>query len=277
VPPNGCFSKEGPGSGIPVARARGLVHRVRVLPVPPDDLPALRPWFAPERPGPLVFEHLVRSGVGSCVVDRRRDPRVVIAESGGNYALRGDPDAVSPGDLATVRGFVDADPRWLPVLRRSAPSTAEWARVIAVLPASADLPAPHPQVRRLTAADADRLAALPPDIAWIHQTWGGVAGVLAAEVAHGAVVDGEVVSVAVPFYLGRTYEDIGVVTASGHRQRGWSAACAAAVVADIRARGHVPSWTTSPDNAGSLGVARRLGFVHDRDDVLYAVRTPIPV
>jgi RimJ/RimL family protein N-acetyltransferase len=38
----------------------------------------------------------------------------------------------------------------------------------------------------------------------------------------------------------------------------------------------VPTWSTSPDNTGSRGVAARLGFVHERDDVLYALRTPIP-
>jgi RimJ/RimL family protein N-acetyltransferase len=259
-----------------VAPAGRLGHRGRVLPVPPDDLAALRPWFAPERPGPLVFEHLLRTGVGSCAVDRRREPRVVLAETGGNYALRGDPDAVSPADLAGITGFVDAAPQWRPALERSASPVLVWDRVIAVLPGSAALPAPRPEVRRLTAADADRLAALPGDIAWIHTTWGGVDGVLAAGVAHGAVVDGAIVSVAVPFYCGRTYEDIGVVTAEGHRRRGLSAACAAAVVADIRARGRIPTWTTSPDNAGSLAVAQRLGFVHERDDVLWAVRTAVP-
>ena len=50
-----------------------------------------------------------------------------------------------------------------------------------------------------------------------------------------------------------------------------------AVVADIRARGRRPTWTTSPDNTGSRAVAARLGFVHVRDDVLYAVGVPIPV
>ena len=38
-------------------------------------------------------------------------------------------------------------------------------------------------------------------------------------------------------------------------------------------------WTTwpSPNNIGrSLAVAERLGFVPERNDVLWAVRTPIP-
>jgi hypothetical protein len=224
----------------------------------------------------MIFEHGLRTGLGQCLVDRRPDPRVVLAELAGNYALRGDPDVATPADLAGIAGLVEAGPEWLPALRRSAPHTLTWDRVVTVLPASVVMPPPRVEVRRLTAADADRLAALPSGIEWIHESWGGVAGLLAAEVAHGAVVGGDIVSVAVPFHCGLTYEDIGVVTAAGHRQHGLSTACAAAVVADIRARGHVPSWTTSPDNAGSLAVARRLGFVHQRDDVLYAVRVPIP-
>ena len=51
---------------------------------------------------------------------------------------------------------------------------------------------------------------------------------------------------------------------------------AAAVVADVRSRGRTPTWTTSPDNRASLAVAARLGFVQEREDVLYAVRTTIP-
>jgi predicted GNAT family acetyltransferase len=85
------------------------------------------------------------------------------------------------------------------------------------------------------------------------------------------------VAVAAAFFVGREYEDIGVVTDPGHRGRGLSSSCAAALVADVRARGHRPTWTTSPDNTGSRAVADRLGFVHVRDDVLYAVGVPVPV
>jgi RimJ/RimL family protein N-acetyltransferase len=176
-----------------------------------------------------------------------------------------------------VRGLVEAPPEWLPVLRESAPSAfAVWPRIIAALPADAPTAAAHPAVRRLGPADADLVAALPADIDWIHQSWGGAARMLAEGVAHGAVVDGELASVAVAFHCGFDHEDIGVVTAEPHRRRGLSAACAAAVVADVRARGRTPSWSTSPENTGSRAVAARLGFVPARDDVLYAVRTPIP-
>ena len=145
-----------------------------------------------------------------------------------------------------------------------------------MLPATAPTPPPAPDVRLLTPDDAPAFADLSAESAWIAETWGGVPGLLAARRcprraggragrgARGAVLPR------------RTYEDIGVVTEPDHRRRGLSTACAAALVADIRARGHVPTWSTSPDNAGSRGVAARLGFVHERDDVLYALRTPHP-
>jgi RimJ/RimL family protein N-acetyltransferase len=245
-----------------------------VLTVASDQLPALRRWFSPERPGPLIFEHVVRTGHGQVRVDRWPDPRVVVAALPGNLALRGTPEALPPDALDGAAGFVEAPQDWLPALRAVDPAAAVWDRLVAVLPAAAEVPAA--EVRLLGPADAPAFAALSADSAWIAETWGGVAGLLAAGVARGVVTDGRVAALAVPFYVGGGYEDIGVVTEPAHRRRGLSTACAAALVADIRARGRVPTWTTSPDNTASRAVAARLGFVHDRDDVLYALRTPVP-
>ena len=228
-------------------------------------------FFAPERPGPLVQQHIAHTGVGVCRVDRWPAPRTVMAESGGNVALRG-----VPREVDGLAGFVEAPPEWLPALRAIDPGTAVWPRVVAVLPPEVATPSPVAAVRRLEAADAPALAALHPSITWIGATWGGATGLAASGRAWAAFDGGRPVSVACAFFVGRLFEDVGVVTEPGHRGRGLSTACAAAVVADVRARGRRPSWTTSPDNAGSRGVAARLGFVHERDDVLYAVRTPIP-
>ena len=63
---------------------------------------ALRPWFTPERPGPLVFEHVARTGHGRVRVDRWPDPRVVVAELPGNLSLRGDPEHLPATDLAEL-------------------------------------------------------------------------------------------------------------------------------------------------------------------------------
>ena len=228
-------------------------------------------FFAPERPGPLVQLHIAHTGVGVCRVDRWPAPRTVMAETGGNVALRG-----VPREVDGLAGFVEALPEWLPTLRAIDPGTAIWPRVIAVLPPTAEPPPPVAAVRRLGAGDAPALAGLSPSIAWIGATWGGAAGLAASGWAWAAFDGDRPVSVACPFLVGRRFEDLGVATEPGARGRGLSTACAAAVVADVRSRGRTPTWTTSPDNRASLAVAARLGFVHERDDVLYAVRTPIP-
>ncbi|MGY1807823.1 GNAT family N-acetyltransferase [Blastococcus sp. SYSU D00669] len=236
------------------------------------DPAAVGRFFAPERPGPLIQQHVVSSGVGRCAADRWPDPSTVLAElPGDNVAVRGTPRAVPE-----LRGLVEAPPEWLPALREVDPGLAVWDRVVAVLPESVAVPAPGARVRRLGAGDAAALAALDPSIAWIGETWDGAAGLAASGYAWAALDDDRPVAVACSFYVGRRFEDIGVVTEPGFRGRGLSRACTAALVADIRARGHRPTWTTSPDNTASRAVAARLGFVHERDDVLYAVGVPIP-
>ena len=237
-----------------------------------QDVPAaaITALFAPERPGPMIHPHIIASGVGRCLADRVNDPRTALAAlPGGNVACRGEPVAV-PG----LTGLVEAPAAWVPALREIA-EVGVWDRIIAVLPDAAE-PTPGHPVRRLVASDAAVLEGLDPSIAWISETWGGHAGLAASETAWVAVEDGRAVAVAAAFFVGRVYEDVGVATQPGYRGRGFGTACAAAVVADIRTCGRRPSWTTSPDNGGSRGIAARLGFVHERDDVLYAVGVPVP-
>jgi GNAT superfamily N-acetyltransferase len=242
-----------------------MCDRPGVMTVPPG---ALGAWFGPDRPGPAIYQHGLHAGVGRVRADRWPVPRSVLAElPGDNIALRGDPEAV---ELTGIAGLVEAPAEWLPALRAWAPHTRIVSRVIAELPDAARVPERGGTIL-LGPEHATALAALDPSIAWIHDTWGGAERLASAGVARAAVVAGQVVSVAVPFYVSDTYEDIGVVTEAAFRGRGLSTACAAAAVADTRARGRRPSWSTTPDNAASLAIAARLGFVHDRDDVLYEV------
>lgn len=231
---------------------------------------AVAEWF-PEEPGPIVHAHIATTGVGRCRVDRWPNPRTVIAELPDNVLCRGEPLPVP--DLA---GFVQAPPDWLPALRQVDPNTAVWPRVIFELADEVEIPQPRHAVRRLGPDDTAALERLDTSISWIWKSWGGPAGLAASETAWAAIEDGRIVSVACPFFIGARYEDIGVVTDPRYRRRGFSTSCAAAVVRDIRARGRRPTWTTSPDNAGSLAVATKLGFRRVRDDVLYAVRITIP-
>jgi GNAT superfamily N-acetyltransferase len=229
-------------------------------------------FFLPERPGPLLRQHIAATGVGRCRADRWPDPRTVVAElPGDNVAVRGEPRVIED-----LRGLVEAPPEWLPALREVDPGTAAWERVIAALPGTATVPAPRTGVRRLGPGDAPALAALDPSIAWIWETWDEAARLAASGCAWAAFADGVPVSVACSFFVGRQHEDIGVVTDAAFRGRGLSVACAAGLIADIRGRGRIPTWSTSPDNAASRAVAAHLGFRHVRDDVLHAVGVPIP-
>jgi RimJ/RimL family protein N-acetyltransferase len=249
-----------------------------MIPITVEQLATLRSWFVPDRPGPLVGLHVIQTGNGTCLADRWPDPRALLVESAGNYTLTGDPRVLQPADLrGRVAGFLEAPARFLPLLQAAFPGLLVWDRVVLAPEAPPRPPARTDRhVRRLAAGDADLLGRLGEEAAWIGRTWGGPAGLVAGGTGWGAFAGGRLVSVACSFFVGERHEDVGVATEPGFRGQGLSTACAGAVCDDIFRRGRTPSWTTSPDNAASLTVAARLGFVHHRDDVLHAVRVPVP-
>jgi hypothetical protein len=225
----------------------------------------------------LLGSHVIATGCGACRVDRWPAPRAVLVETGGNYTLSGDVRAVTPDDLRSyIKGFVDADTAFAPLIRAAFPQVQVWQRVILAEPGAEGEIVAVEGLRRLVAADASHLAGLEPSSAWISKTWGGPQGLASSGYAWGAFVDGQLAAVACTFFLGKSYEEIGVVTIPSLRRLGLSTACARALCRDIRGRGHVPSWTTSPDNLGSLGVAEKLGFKVQRHDVAYVVGVEIP-
>lgn len=255
----------------------------------PAQTAALQHWFVPEEPRLLIGAHVIAAGCGECWVDSRPAPRALLAETGGNYLLLGDAQALTPDDLRPlVKGFVDADEAFAPLIRAAFPEVQVWPRVALAQPDPGSNPGPEtgPDVageiagagvlRRLGSADAAHLAALEPGSAWISKTWGGPQGLANSGYAWGAFVDGRLAAVACTFFLGRSYEEIGVVTVPALRRLGLGAACAAALCRDIRGRGHAPGWTTSPDNLGSLGIARKLGFQEQRRTAAYVVGIEIP-
>jgi GNAT superfamily N-acetyltransferase len=229
-------------------------------------------WFSPERPGPLVGAHLVRTGIGWALADRWPAPRAALVAAGGNLSLAGDPAALDPAALrAAASGFVDVPAPFRALAGAAFPDAARLPRVVAMLTGPprrvrAALPA-----RRLGAADAGQLAALSPDLGWVAASWGGPAGLAASGRAFGAFDGGRLVAVACPFFAGASFEDVGVVTEPAWRGLGLAGALGAAVCADARARGRVPTWTTSSGNLASRRVAARLGFALVRTDELLAV------
>jgi len=245
-----------------------------VIALAPAARTAARELFVPDRPGPMVGLHVIHTGLGQMWVDRASSPRVALAAIGMDLQLAGDAAALDPDALRRVlpeRGLVDAPGPLAGVLRVADPEIGSWDRVIATLTGDApaiDLPA-NIDVRRLTPEDAIAVTGLSSDIEWISLPFEGARGLAASGLAFGAFSDERLVSAATPFHIGERFEDIGVVTESAWRGRGLNPACVARVVADIRARGRTPSWSTTPDNAASLRVAAKFGATLDRTDILY--------
>ncbi|HEV2870453.1 MAG TPA: GNAT family N-acetyltransferase, partial [Actinomycetota bacterium] len=186
-----------------------------------------------------------------------------------------DPAAVA----GRVAGFVEAPAAFEPLLRAAARELHEWPRVIFTLEGPGGPPPGRPgvpRVRRLGPGDAGPLAGLGSETGWIASTWGGPGGLAASGTGWGAFDGRRLVAVACPFFVGQGYEDLGVATEPGFRGLGLSPACAWAVCQDVRRRGRVPSWTTSPDNTASLRVAAKLGFRRQRRDRLLVVDAPVP-
>lgn len=252
----------------------------------PPDVALIQDRFGPERPGPLVGSHVASTGNGAVLVDRWPDPRVLLAATADNLSLMGDPAALTV-DVSEagakrylrthVTGFVDAPEGFAPLLRAAFPDLAVWERVIYALDGHPRaLPPAEAVVRRLHPGDAHQLWALSRPSAWIAKTWGGPPGLAASGRAWGAFVGERLVSVACSFFVGRRFEELGVITEPAYRGQGLSALCAHGLCGDMLARSRGPSWTTSPDNTASMRVAEKLGFTLQRRDVLYVVGIPIP-
>ncbi len=244
-----------------------------MVPISREQLATLERWFVPDRPGPLVGLHVIRTGNGTCLVDRWPDPRALLVETAANYSLAGDPEALAPADLrGHLAGFVEAPPPFVPLLEAACPNMLVWDRVVLALHGPLPPAPPARLPRRLEADDAAALAALSGECRWVSRTWSGPAGLAASGTAWGVFDRDRLVSVACVFFVGDRYEEIGVATEPGFRGRGLSTLCAGAVCGDILRRGRTPSWTTSPDNAASFRVARKLGFSLQRRDCLYVTR-----
>jgi GNAT superfamily N-acetyltransferase len=246
-----------------------------MLPIPPDPV-WLSDWQEREQPGyDTVVGHVLATGHGRFWVDREARPRAVLAETGGNYLLVGDPDAVGPAALRPlITGFVATPARFVPLLQATFEHVSRWERVVyAMLQATSDSPpvAGHGSVRRLTSADAAAIGALHPDAAWIGKTWGGPAGLAASGHGWGAYHDGDLAAVACTFFVGARYHELGVVTDPDHRGRGLATACAWHAMQHAVSVGRLPSWSTTPDNGASRRIAEKLGFPLVRHDALYAI------
>jgi RimJ/RimL family protein N-acetyltransferase len=241
-------------------------------------LDMLSQWFRPEAPGPIVGSHVLHTGIGQAWVDRWPDVQAVVVEATDNLVMVGDPAALDPSALAHhVAGFVAAPEAFVPLLETAYPTLVKWQRVIGTLSGEpVEPPAVDAELRRFQASDADDLEMLSAESVWISKTWGGGRQLAKSGYGWGAWVDGVLASVACTYFLGDTYEDLGVVTEPEYRAEGLSTACSYELCLDVISRGRIPSWSTSTDNPSSWRVADKLGFVHQRNDWIYVVGREVP-
>jgi RimJ/RimL family protein N-acetyltransferase len=257
-----------------------------VQPLAAEHWGSLREWLLPERACSLIGWHTLATGVGKWWVDRWPRPACGIAFAGGNLTFAGDPERLGthalPGLIAELRDdwdhvFMEVPEPFRPAVLEALDAPSRWPRVIYTTNSSLQtgIEAPPRAVRRLGAGDAPAVAELGEDLDWISDTLGGPEALAGGQSAFGAFVEGRLVSVAVPFYIGEGFEELGVVTDAAHRGAGWSTACAKAVVADMQARDRLPCWATTPDNAASRRVAEKLGLSLSREEMHYMEGDPI--
>ncbi|MFJ6633543.1 GNAT family N-acetyltransferase [Streptomyces sp. NPDC091376] len=233
-------------------------------------------WFPPGAPGPAALpEHVRSTGTGSWWADRPVRPRAVAVSCADHVRLAGDPQALAVAALAPFAGhYIMAPCRFLPLLGSSFDQLHPWERMVYTHQAPARTPRPPRGVtiRRLTPADTQALAALGPELAWIHGSWGGPSGLAASGLGWAAFRKDRILAVACTYFLGSAYEDIACGTVPGHRRSHLSLACVIALCADVRARGRTASWTCSRDNRPSRLLAWTAGFRLVQEHVHYAAR-----
>ncbi|MFF0628416.1 GNAT family N-acetyltransferase [Streptomyces sp. NPDC004296] len=239
---------------------------------------AMAHCFAAAPPGTRALaEHALTPGAGHWWADRPVAPRAVAVACAGHLLLHGEPTALSPLALAPFAAhYVQAPARFLPLLGNAFDGLVPWERMAYVhrVPVSPPHPPRGVTVRRLTPADAPAVAALAPESAWIHASWGGPSALAASGHGWAAFAKDRVLALACTYFRGSAYEDVACLTAPGHRRQRLALACVTALCQDIAARGHTPSWTCSRDNRPSRLLAWTAGFRLEHEYVHHLTGQP---
>ncbi|MFG2859144.1 GNAT family N-acetyltransferase [Streptomyces sioyaensis] len=243
-----------------------------------EQVAAVSHWFTAGPPGATALaEHALVSGAGHWWADRPIDPRAVAVACADHLLLRGEPTALAPLALAPFAAhYVQAPARFMPLLGHAFDLLVPWERMAYVhrVPVSAPHPSRGVTVRRLTPKDAPAVAALGPEAAWVHASWGGPAGLTASGHGWAAFEKDRVLALACTYFRGSRYEDVASLTVPELRRQRLALACVTALCQDITARGHTPSWTCSRDNRPSRLLAWTAGFRLEREYVHYRTGQP---
>ena len=126
-------------------------------------------------------------------------------------------------------------------------------------PGPGRLSAPVSGARALGPDDADAFAAIAPP--WALRSWGDFGGMLAGGAAFGVPSRSGLAAVAWVVESDHHLDKIGVATDPRFRRLGLGRAVASALIAEVEeGRRRHALWVANPENVGSLGLARALGF-----------------
>ena len=117
----------------------------------------------------------------------------------------------------------------------------------------------HEAVRLLNLADLEMLGSAAAEVR--GGGWESAERMLEKGIVAGAVAEGRLVATAYTSARSRKHTDVAVSVLEGWRGLGLATAVASLVAREVQKAGQVPVWSCGEDNAASLRVARKLGFV----------------
>lgn len=241
------------------------VMRAAISDLSDDERRQVVDWIG-ERPESVIVVPALCSGAGRVSIDGGpAAPLAVLVES---PLLPGEPQGFGEGE-ALLRLLADID-EWTCVevedtIAREIEGdfARRWGLARSVVDVIHVLNEPvavvgHPLVRQLTPTEALELTTADHDLLADRR-------LAAAAAEHGrlfaGVDDGVIVGQGGSLAAGRVFADVGVHVAGAHRCQGVATACASRACRALQDDGLTPVWGTSSQNAASLAVARKLGFV----------------
>ncbi|MGH2549810.1 MAG: GNAT family N-acetyltransferase, partial [Thermomicrobiales bacterium] len=105
-----------------------------------------------------------------------------------------------------------------------------------------------PVVRRIELDDLAMVEAATEPLSMHGWRFGSAEALLSEGLLAGAVIDGELVSIAFSASASSTYCEVGIKTREDFRGRGYSTAAASLICAEIQANGQTVVWSTDQDN-----------------------------
>ena len=133
---------------------------------------------------------------------------------------------------------------------------------------------PLPDGAELRRLDRHTLASIEWYADTIH-AFGSVDAWERAGIGYAVMRDGRPLAECVAGPRARGLLEMGVVTREEHRRKGFGTLVSRAVAVACEAAGDAVWWNANAANAGSIAIARRLGFRRERRYQLVACRAPI--